>query len=73
MAAQTSIGILGSGGEFGPSALISAGALQIIRFMTLIGRVNNSYIEAFLRSQPKFLDLDYVKFDLLKSINSELG
>jgi hypothetical protein len=38
--------------------------------MTLIGRINNTYIESFLRIQPKFLDLDYLKPELMNSLTS---
>lgn len=41
----------------------------MIRFMSYIGEINNSYVEYFLRTQPKFFDLDFLKPDNMPSIS----
>jgi hypothetical protein len=49
---------------------IAAHASQLLRAMSFIGNVNNSYTEFFIRNMPPFLDWDFLTFDFLPVIKS---
>ena len=58
-----------NGGQLGQAVFISAGANQMIRFISFIGNINNSYVAYFLRTTPKFFDLDFLKPDNMPSVS----